>query len=92
MSLCGHSTLRVLFPLKSFCSTHVEAMSCWDVMAKSIWDSRVPTQACFFAWAASKAKIPTEDKLEEKEIVGHLLVHCRWVASLWYSSLFLTRG
>jgi len=70
---------------------------CWDGAAKAIWNPKVPTKACFFAWAASKGKIPTEDKLkrrnfsgprrcslclEEEESVDHLLVHCRWVSSL----------
>ena len=74
-----------------------------DVAAKSIWNSRVPTKGCFLAWAASKCKIPMEDKLKrrnfsgpsrcslclEVESVDHLLVHCRWVSSLWNLSLSL---
>jgi len=86
------------FSVKSFCSTQVEATICWDVAAKSIWNSRVPTKACFFAWAAAKGKIPTEDKLkrrnfsgpsrcllclEDEETVDNLLVHCWLVSSLW---------
>ena len=85
------------FSVKSFCSTQVEVTSCWDGAAKAIWNSKVSTKACFFAWVASKGKIHTEDKLkrrnfsgpsrcslclEEEESVNHLLVHCRWVSSL----------
>ena len=59
---------------------------------------------CFFAWAATVGKIPTEGMLkirnfsgpsrcfmclEEEETVDHLLVHCRWVSSLWDLSLSL---
>ena len=59
---------------------------------------------CFFTWAATLGKIPTDDKLksrnfigpsrcsmclEEEETADHLLVHCRWVFSLWALSLSL---
>jgi len=95
------------FFVKSFCSTQVEAMRCRDDGAKAIWNPKVPTKACFFAWAASKGKISTEDKLkrrnfiglsrcslclEEEEFVDHLLVHCRWVSLLWDLSLSLMGG
>jgi len=80
-----------------------EGMDYWDIVAKSIWKSRAPRKVCFFAWVASKGKIPTDDKLkrrnlsgpsrcfmclEEEEYVDHLLVHCRWASSLWDLSLF----
>ena len=92
------------FSFKSFCSTQVEAKDCWDVTTRSIWKFRALTKVCFFAWAASKGKIPTEDKLErrnfsspsrcsmcleEEESVDHLLVHYWWVSSHWDLSLFL---
>uniref|UniRef100_A0A7C9D869 Reverse transcriptase zinc-binding domain-containing protein n=1 Tax=Opuntia streptacantha TaxID=393608 RepID=A0A7C9D869_OPUST len=63
-----------------------------------------PTKVCFFAWAATKGNIPTEDVLkrrnfsgpsrcyvclEERESVNHLLVNCRWVSSLCDLSLSL---
>jgi len=33
------------FSVKSFCSTEVEATSCWDGAAKTIWNSKVSTKA-----------------------------------------------
>jgi len=91
------------FSVKSFCSTQFEALDGCDFVAKSIWKSKVPTKVCFFAWAATLGKIPTDDMLkrrnfrglsrcsmclEEEEAVDHLLVHCQWVSSLW--DLFLS--
>jgi len=58
----------------------------------------------FFAWAATKGKIPTEDGLKkrnfngpsrcsiclkEEEKADHLLIHCRWASSLSHLSLSL---
>jgi len=44
----------------SFCSAQVEALDGWDFVAKLIWKSKALTKVCFFAWAASKGKIPIE--------------------------------
>ena len=54
-------------------------MSGWDGAAKAIWNSKVPTKVCFFAWAASKGKIPTEDRLKRKKKKLALVdVLCVW--------------
>jgi len=67
------------FSVKSFCSTLVEATSCWDGAAKAIWNSKVPTKAFFFfAWVASKGKIPTEDKLKEEILMVLVDALCVW--------------
>ena len=86
------------FSIKSFCSTHSDALDGYDLAAMSIWKSKAPTKVCFFVWAASIGKIPTDDMLrrrnfrgpsrrslclEEEETADHLLVHCRWVSALW---------
>ena len=64
----------------------------------------VYSSMCFFAWAATIGKIPTDDMLkrrnfrgpsrcsmclEEEEIVDHLLVHSHWVSALWDLALSL---
>ena len=92
------------FSIKSFCSTHSDALDGYDFAAKSIWKSKAPTKVCFFVWAATIGKIPTDDMLkrrnfrglskcslclEEEETADHLLVHCRWVSALWDLALSL---
>ena len=95
---------KVSFTVKSFCSTQLGALEGWDVAAKSILKSKAPTKVCFFAWAATKGKIPREDMLKrrnfsgpnrcymclkEEESVNHVLVHYWSVSSLWHLSLSL---
>ena len=92
------------FKVKSFCSTHFDALDGRDFAAKSIWKSKALTKVCFFVWATTIGKIPMKDMLkrrnfsspskcsmclEEEEIVDHILMHCRWVFSLWDLSLSL---
>jgi len=92
------------FSVKSFCSTYFDALDGRDFTAKSIWKSKAPTKVCFFAWATTLGKIPTDDMLkrrnfrgpgrcsmclQEEEALDHLLVHCRWVSSLWDLALSL---
>jgi len=100
MRLCGH--FKGSFTVKSFCSTPFEDVDGCDFPAKSIWKSKAPTKVCFFAWAATLGKIPSDDMLnrrnfrgpsrcsmclEKEETVDHLVVHYRWVSSLWDLSL-----
>jgi len=82
------------FSAKSFCSAQVELTDCFNVAAMSFCNF---TEKKNLTSAASKGKIPTEDKLkrrnfsgpsrcflclDEEESVDHLLVHYRWVYSL----------
>ena len=90
------------FSIRSYCNALQDRSSFFDFPSVAIWRSKAPLKACFFAWAATKGKVPTEGFfkrrnfyepsrcalcLEEEESVHHLLVHCRWVSLLWHLSL-----
>ena len=92
------------FNIKSFCNALQDRSRCSDFPSVAIWKSKAPLKSFFFAWAAMKQKVPTEDFLkkrnfhgpsrralflEEEEFVHHLLVHCCWVSSLWHLGLSL---
>ena len=90
MTLCGHSTLGVLFPSRVFVP-QVETMDGWDVAAKCIWKSRAPTKVCFFACTASKGEIPTEDNLKRRNFSGS--IRCSMCGQiLWIISLCIIGG
>ena len=92
-SLCGHSTLKGSFSAKSFCSTQVEATICWDVVAKSISNSRVPIKAFCFASATSKGKF--QRRISFKEEILPILIDalCLWRRKkMWINSLCTVGG
>jgi len=80
------------FTIKSFSEKLHGGGNCSHFPIKAIWTSKAPTKVCFFAWAATKGKIPTADAtkrryfngpsrcsmcLKDEETVDHLLIHCR---------------
>ena len=89
MPSCGLLTLKV----KSFCSILVEAMDCWDVLAKSSWNSRAPTRVCFFAWRHLKARFLQRTSLKEEILVVQVDARCVWRRkNLWIISLCIVGG
>ena len=71
---------------------------------KSIWCVKVPKMVAFFLWTAARGGILTIDNLVkknlplvnwcclcrgEKEIVDHLLIHCKYANTLWSEVLRL---
>ena len=95
------------FNIKSFCKVVFDRPFGPDFPSTAIWRSNAPPKVCFFAWATTLEKVPTEDVLkrrnfhgpsrcvlcgQEEETVHHLLVHCQWASSLWHLGLSLTGG
>jgi len=104
MTLCGQSTLRVLFLSRVFVPHRWKRWIVGMSLPSPFGILELLQKFCFFASVASKAKIPMKDKLkrrnytsrsrcsmclEEEESVDHLLMHCRWASSLWDLSLSL---
>ena len=58
------------FTVKSSCFRQFEMLDGWDIVAKSIWKSTADRKVCFFAWVATKGKIPTEHMLKRKNFSG----------------------
>jgi len=46
------------FTIKSFCQKLYAGGNCSDFPVKVIWKSKAQMKVCFFAWAATKGKIP----------------------------------
>ena len=96
------------FTVTSFWRKVCEGSSNLAFPADAIWRrSKVPTKACFSAWAATKGKVPTKDKLQrrnfnltsrcpmclqEEELVDRLFVYCRCVSMFWHLSFSLLGG
>ena len=102
MSLYGLSIVKVLSLLRVFVPLRWKRRGVGMVQPRLFGILKFLLKLVFLAWAASKGKIPMEDKLkrrnfsgpsrcslclEEEESVDHLLVHCLWVSSLWDLSL-----
>ena len=64
MSLYGLSIVKVLSLLRVFVPLR------WKRRGVGMVQPKVPTKACFFVWATSKGKIPTEDKLKRRNFSG----------------------
>jgi len=90
------------FTIKGLCKAVYDRPLCLGFPSAAIWRSKAPPKVCFFAWAATLEKVPTEDFLkrrnfhgpnrcvlcrQEEETVHHLLVHCHWASSLWQLGL-----
>ena len=56
---------RGIFSVKSLC-VKMLVSNCPYFPVKEIRKSKAPTKACFFAWAASKGKVPTEVMRKKK--------------------------
>ena len=65
---------------------------------KWVWVSRVPSEVCFFGWAATRGAILTIDNLRRRRMIvtewcymckknaetsDHLLIHCDFATELW---------
>ena len=96
MRLGGRLTLMALLLSRVFVPHSLELfpppLEGQDVAAKSIWKSKAPTKVCFFAWVATKDKIPTNELSKQMPYVfggdpNHLVVHCHSVSLFWELSL-----
>ena len=81
------------FTVKSFCSTHFDALDVYDFAAKSIWKSKAPTKVCFFAWAATMARSIRMTCLKEEILEVQADALCVWRRKkLWIISLYIVVG
>jgi len=56
---------RGTFSIKSLCKRMLGFKGPY-FPTKAIWESKAAMKACFFAWAASKGKVPTEIMLKRR--------------------------
>jgi len=70
MKLSGLTTLIILLLSRVSATSFTVVGIAIIYLLEAIWKPKTPTKVCFFAWAVTKGKIPTEDMLTRRNFNG----------------------